>query len=63
MGKSILAESFALDNTAKDIVDIRRRIKYENELDKNFRKRIAESAHGENLYGCILIYEFPHILI
>ncbi len=53
MEKSILAESFALDNTAKDIVEIRRRIKYENELDKNFRKQIAESAHGEKLYGCI----------
>ena len=53
MGKSILAESFALDNTATDIIEIRRRIKYEDELDKGFRKKIAESAHGEKLYGCI----------
>lgn len=53
MGSSILAESFALDNTATDIVEIRRRIKYENELDKAFRNKIAESAHGEKLYGCI----------
>ncbi|MBZ0203742.1 MAG: 4Fe-4S dicluster domain-containing protein [Ignavibacteria bacterium] len=53
MDRSKLAESFALDNTATDIIEIKRRIKYENELDKGFRKKIAESAHGEKLYGCI----------
>ncbi|MBL8017161.1 MAG: 4Fe-4S dicluster domain-containing protein [Ignavibacteria bacterium] len=53
MDRSIFAESFALDNAAKDIVEIRRRIKYESELDKSFRNRIAESAHGEQLFSCI----------
>ncbi len=53
MDRSKLAESFALDNAATDIIEIKRRIKYENELDKGFRKRIAKSAHGEKLYGCI----------
>ena len=53
MDRSIFAESFALDNTAKDIVEIRRRIKYESELDKSFRNKIAESAHGEQLFSCI----------
>lgn len=53
MERSKLAESFALDNAATDIIEIKRRIKYENELDKGFRKKIAESAHGEKLYGCI----------
>lgn len=53
MDRSIFAESFALDNAAKDIVEIRRRIKYESELDKSFRNKIAESAHGEQLFGCI----------
>ncbi|HMQ77919.1 MAG TPA: 4Fe-4S dicluster domain-containing protein [Ignavibacteria bacterium] len=51
--KSVFAESFALDNAAKDIVEIRRRIKYESELDKSFKDKIAKSAHGEKLYGCI----------
>lgn len=53
MGKSNLAESFAVDNTATRSDKIRRSIKYENELDKGFSKHIAESAHGEKLYGCI----------
>ena len=53
MDRSIFAESFALDNAAKDIVEIRRRIKYESELDKSFRNKIAESAHGEQLFSCI----------
>ena len=40
--KSVFAESFALDNAAKDIVEIRRRIKYESELDKSCRDKIAK---------------------
>lgn len=53
MERSIYAESFALDVTAKDRLDTRRKIKYESELDKTFSNRIAESAHGEQLFGCI----------
>lgn len=47
------ADSFALGIAAKDGLDIRRRIKYESELDPDFRTKIAGSAHGEQLYGCI----------
>jgi heterodisulfide reductase subunit C len=53
MGKTIDVKTFALDGAANGRVEIHRRIKYENELDKDFKEKIAEIAYGEKLYSCI----------
>lgn len=53
MDKSIKNESYEIVNTVLETEGVRRRIKYESELDKNFRNKIAKSAHGEQLNGCI----------
>ncbi len=40
-------------SSAPGELDVRRRIKYEEELDHAFPNRIAELAHGEKFYSCI----------
>jgi heterodisulfide reductase subunit C2 len=53
MNKTVDAKTFALNNGENGYRDINRKIKYESELDKDFKEKIAELAHGEQLYGCI----------
>jgi heterodisulfide reductase subunit C len=53
MDQIIEQEKFKLNNADKKHFEIRRTIKYENELDKNFGKRIARLAHGEATFNCI----------
>ncbi|HEY3251204.1 MAG TPA: 4Fe-4S dicluster domain-containing protein [Ignavibacteria bacterium] len=53
MDKSVDVTTFALDNAENGYKDIERRLKYETELDKDFKEKIAEIAHGEKLYSCI----------
>lgn len=45
--------NFALDNSQTKHMQIKRTIKYENELDKNFAKKIARLAYGEAMFNCI----------
>lgn len=51
MDKNVDVKTFALNENGYR--DISRKIKYESELDKNFKEKIAGLAHGEQLYGCI----------
>lgn len=53
MKKSVDVKTFALDNADNGYQNIKRRLKYESELDKDFKEKIAEVAHGEKLYSCI----------
>lgn len=50
MDKTIESKRFAPGSGSGTI---RRTIKFENELDKNFAKKIADIAHGEAMYNCI----------
>ncbi|MCI0449865.1 MAG: 4Fe-4S dicluster domain-containing protein [Chlorobi bacterium] len=53
MGKTIDVKTFALNGTANGRGEIHRRIKYESELSRDFKEKIAEIAYGEKLYSCI----------
>jgi hypothetical protein len=46
-------KTFALDHSENGHQDIRRRLKFESELDRDFKEKIAEVAHGEQLFRCI----------
>jgi quinone-modifying oxidoreductase subunit QmoC len=50
MDKTIVSKKFVQRG---DGAEIRRTIKFENELDKDFAKKIADIAHGEAMYNCI----------
>lgn len=52
MDNPIDVKTFALNGSAKDET-IHRHIKYEKELDKEFKEKIAAIAHGEKFYSCI----------
>lgn len=52
MDNPIDVKTFALNGSAKDET-IHRHIKYEKELDKGFKEKIAAIAHGEKFYSCI----------
>lgn len=53
MSKSINVKTFALKSTENGYKYLRRRLKYESELDSDFKEKIAEIAHGEKIYSCI----------
>jgi len=54
MGKKTAhVKTFALDRPGNGHRDIQRRLKYESELDRDFKEKIAEVAHGEQLFRCI----------
>lgn len=53
MDTTIDVKSFASKTTTSGYRDIHRRIKYESELNKNFKNQVAEMSHGEKLYSCI----------
>lgn len=52
MDNPIDVKTFALNGSAKE-EPIHRHIKYEKELDKGFKEKIAAIAHGEKFYSCI----------
>jgi quinone-modifying oxidoreductase subunit QmoC len=53
MGKKTAhVKTFALQD-GKSYRKIRRRLKYESELDPGFMEKIAEIAHGEKIFNCI----------
>jgi quinone-modifying oxidoreductase, subunit QmoC len=53
MNQLIESTKFTLKSVRNKHRQIRRTIKYENELDKNFAKKIAALAYGEAMFNCI----------
>lgn len=53
MDNKISTNGFALNGNHNGHSVIKRRIKYENELDPKFSEKIADVAHGEAMYNCI----------
>jgi heterodisulfide reductase subunit C len=51
--KTANVKTFALKSAENGYGEIRRRLKYESELDSEFKEKIAEVAHGEKIYSCI----------
>lgn len=53
MNNNLNADMFSMNGKRDNRSEIHRMIKYENELDKDFKEKVAEIAHGEHLYKCI----------
>ncbi len=53
MDTTIDVKAFAPSGATNGYRDIHRKIKYESELNKGFKNRVAELSHGEKLYSCI----------